>query len=72
MNWTIKTGRFINGSKLILGVYQVASVDYDSCSLDSNLKYKVTILLPGIEPKNKHYSTELEAKILLKKLLKFG
>ncbi len=61
MEWVRKTGPYENGKRLKIGPYSITCVDWDACNSNRELKYKVTILLPGITLKQNHYATEKEA-----------
>ena len=69
MEWKAKQLPYSNGKVLYLGKYQVTSVDWDACTSDKSLRYKVTIRLPGIKEYLGNFATEEEGKQFAEKVV---
>jgi len=71
ITWKRKTGKYSNGINVYLGEIIIGSVDWDSCSNDKNLKYKVTTQLPGLKTALGNFETEKEGKAKLAYALEY-
>ena len=65
ITWKRKSALYSNGINAYLGQFIIGSIDWDSCSNDKNLKYKVTTRLPGLKTTLGNFKTEEEGKAKL-------
>ena len=69
ITWTLKTGHYTNGVNGYIGKIAVGAVDWDSCTRDKSLRYKVTCTLPQVKRVEVNFATEQEGKDKLEALV---
>ena len=68
MEWKRDEAKYANGELLLLGVWNVGGIHYDSCcTRDDPFKYASTCSLPGIKGSLGHFKTKDEAKEMVEK-----
>jgi hypothetical protein len=72
MEWKKDTTKHSNGKVLMLGMWNVGSIQYNSLSSKTdNLKYVASCRLPGIEGSIGKFETADEAKLVVETAVKY-